>query len=401
MIYDYLIVRFGELTLKGKNRNKFIDRLYVTVKEKLKPFPQLKLKRHFDDIEIQLNNEPIQQVTDVLTKIFGIQTIRAAIKVENDLESIKQGALKIIKSEEANIKTFKISAKRKNKKFPTGSDELNRTLGGHILTNTEDIKVDVHQPDINLRVEVMEHETRIYGKDFKGAGGLPAGSSGKVLLMLSGGIDSPVAGYLMQKRGAVLEAIHFHSPPYTNERARQKVIDLTEKLNDFGGQVKLHIVPFTDIQIQIRDKMPDNYRMTMMRRMMLRIAEKLAEKRGALAIATGESLGQVASQTLESMNTINEVTNLPVLRPLLTMDKVEIIDIAHKINTYDISIRPYEDCCTLFLPSAPKTKPNREHANKFEIDFPINELIQEAIDGIETIDLREQNNKTSLMDELL
>ncbi|WP_132742573.1 tRNA uracil 4-sulfurtransferase ThiI [Scopulibacillus darangshiensis] len=399
MIYDYLIIRFGELSLKGKNKRRFIYKLDETVREKLRPFPNLKIKKHFDNIDIQLNGESYQEVAEVLTKIFGIHLIRPALKVENNIESIKEKALEIIQNE-PNVRTFKISAKRKNKRFPVKSNELNHVLGGHILTNTENITVDVHHPDLDLRVEVMDHETRIYGKEYRGAGGLPVGTAGRVLLMLSGGIDSPVAGYLLLKRGVTIEAVHFHSPPYTNDRARQKVIDLAEKLQDFGGKVKLHIVPFTNVQIAIRDKMPENYSMTIMRRMMMRITEKLAEKRNALAIGTGESLGQVASQTLDSMNTINEVTNLPVLRPLLSMDKIEIMAIANRIETYDISIRPYEDCCTIFLPAAPKTKPNRKNANKFEQYLPIDDLIEEAISGVETIEIGKHNDK-DFIDQLL
>lgn len=398
MIYDYLVIRYGELSLKGKNKKKFIYKLDETVREKLQGFPMLKIYKHFDDIEIQLNGEQDHKVADILTRIFGIHAIYPAVKADNDIEIIKKRTLTIISEED--VRTFKISAKRKNKQFPITSNDLNHIIGGHVLANIENLTVDVHRPDLDLRVEVMDHETRIYGKPYKGAGGLPVGTGGKVLLMLSGGIDSPVAGYLLQKRGATIEAVHFHSPPYTNDRARQKVIDLVEKLQAFGAPIKLHIVPFTTIQVSIKDKMPDNYSMTIMRRMMLRIAGGLAEKSQALAIATGESLGQVASQTLESMHTINEVTNLPVLRPLLSMDKLEIMDIAHKIDTYDISIRPYEDCCTIFLPSAPKTKPQRRHANKFEQYLPVDELVTEALAGVKTIEIGRGDDE-NFIDQLL
>ena len=387
MQYDYLILSFGEMALKGKNRKTFNDLLYKHVRKQLKSHPDVFVKKHFDHIEVELNGNDAVNVADRLQHVFGIHSIRAAIIVDNDMEKIREGALQVLRGEAEGANTFKISAKRKNKQFPLNSMELNQDIGGYILKNTEDVKVDVHHPDMDIKIEVLSETTRIYGKTIKGAGGMPAGSAGKVLLLLSGGIDSPVAGYQMMRRGATVEAIHFHSPPYTSDRARQKVIDLAEKLLDFGVNLKLHIVPFTEAQIAIRDRMPENYRMTIMRRMMLRIAEKIAEREQALALVTGESLGQVASQTLESMNTINEVTNMPILRPLVAMDKLDIIDIAKKIDTYDISIRPYEDCCTLFLPRAPKTKPDRKHANQFEKNLPIDELVNQAVDGVETIDI--------------
>ncbi|GGE52176.1 putative tRNA sulfurtransferase [Pullulanibacillus camelliae] len=397
MKYDTLIIRYGEIALKGRNRKSFYDTLYDRVREQLLDLKDIKLKKRFDHIEVVLNGMDYQQVADRIRHVFGIQSMRVAITVDNDLESIHSGALRVIKEEE-HIATFKVSARRKNKDYPMTSKDLNYSVGSFILKNTENVTVDVHHPDMNLQIEVLEDTTRIYGKVIKGAGGLPVGSAGKVMLMLSGGIDSPVAGYMMMRRGATVEAIHFHSPPYTNDRAKQKVLDLAAALQKFGGRLKLHVVPFTNAQIAIRDRMPENYRMTIMRRMMLRIAERLAVKREALGIATGESLGQVASQTLESMNTINEVTNYPVFRPLVSTDKVDIIEIAKNIGTYDISIRPYEDCCTIFLPKAPKTKPKREQANRFEKNLPIEELMEEALAGVETIDVGKQ---TEALEDLL
>lgn len=392
MIYDYLVIRFGEITLKGKNKMNFVQKLENDVVEKLRRFPQLVIKRHFDDIEIQLNGENVDQVIAVLKQIFGIQNISSAIKVENDLDAMRSGAIRIMRAENG-ARTFKIAARRKDKRFPIHGSELNRELGAYVLKNCEGVTVDVHDPDITLRVEVGYHETRIYGHEYEGAGGLPVGSSGKVLLMLSGGIDSPVAGYLLAKRGATVEAIHFQSPPYTSDRAKQKVIDLTKKIQSFGGTVKLHLVPFTKAQLAIRDAVPEDYRITIMRRLMFRIAEKEAQRTGALALATGESLGQVASQTLESMNTINQVTNLPVIRPLITMDKLDIARIARKIDTYEISIRPYEDCCTIFLPKAPRTKPDRLHAERFEHFFDADALTEEAVNGIETLTIKSEDSE--------
>lgn len=399
MIYDYLVIRFGEITLKGKNKMNFVQKLENDVKDKLSRFSKLGIKRHFDDIEIQLNGEDADQVLSVLTRIFGIQNISSAIKVENNLDAMQDGVLRVMKAENG-VRTFKIAARRKDKRFPIHGSELNQGLGAYVLKNCEGVSVDVHNPDITLRVEVGYHETRIYGHEYDGAGGLPVGTSGKVLLMLSGGIDSPVAGYLLAKRGATVEAIHFQSPPYTSDRAKQKVIDLTKKIQSFGGTVRLHLVPFTKAQLAIRDAVPEDYRITIMRRLMFRIAEKLAEKTGALALATGESLGQVASQTLESMNTINQVTGLPVLRPLITMDKLDIARIAKQIDTYEISIRPYEDCCTIFLPKAPRTKPDRLHAERFEKSFDVEDLTDEAVNGIETLTVTSEDLEDAFSDLL-
>ncbi|MCI1856816.1 MAG: tRNA 4-thiouridine(8) synthase ThiI [Sporolactobacillus sp.] len=384
MIYDYLVVRFGEIALKGKNKKSFVIKLENDIRHKLSRFSRLEIRRHFDDIEIRLNGDDQDQVLSVLRRIFGIQNISPAIKVENTVDAMCEGALRIV-NEENGIRTFKIEARRKNKQFSVHSDELNRRLGASVLKNCPEVRVDVHHPDLTLRVEVGYRETRIYGHEYDGAGGLPVGSSGKVLLLLSGGIDSPVAGYLLARRGATIEAIHFQSPPYTSDRAKQKVVDLSRRLQSFGGTVRLHLVPFTKTQLAIRDAVPEDYRITIMRRMMFRIAEKQAAATGSLALATGESLGQVASQTLESMNTINSVTNLPVLRPLVTMDKLEIARLAKSIDTYDISIRPYEDCCTIFLPRAPRTRPDPIHAGRFERALPVDKLVEDAAHHIETL----------------
>ncbi len=399
MGYQTLIIRFGEASLKGKNKRMFTVRLEEIVRYKLKKYPALMIRRHFDHIEIELNGENAEAVTSVLSRIFGIHAIWPVKKTENDLNAMKTAALDILQQAE-NTKTFKVYARRKSKVFPVDSNRLNNELGGYILKNTSHLTVNVHEPDFILRVDVKSKETWLYGKSTPGLGGLPVGTAGKIMLMLSGGIDSPVAGYLLQKRGATIEAVHFQSPPYTSERAKQKVYDLVEKLEEYGYKLKLHLVPFTETQLSIKDNMPDNYRMTIMRRMMLRITEQLAVRQNALAIATGESLGQVASQTLYSMNTINEVTNLPVLRPLLAMDKLEIMKISKEIDAYDISIRPYEDCCTIFLPTAPKTRPTRDGAAKFEKYLPVEELMENALTGIETIEVDSIKQMDSFSDLL-
>ncbi|WP_243386042.1 tRNA uracil 4-sulfurtransferase ThiI [Bacillus kexueae] len=404
MQYDHILIRYGEISLKGKNRKQFVDRLKRNVKSVLKKnFPNLEYQANRDRFFIKLNGEDGLKVADQLQLVFGIQSFSLALKTDTDLEAIKETALNAVKQLYKAGDTFKVSTKRADKTFPLTSDELNYELGRHILINTEDLTVDVHKPTIHVRVEVRHDSTYIMCRDYKGAGGLPVGSSGKAMLMISGGIDSPVAGYLSMKRGLKIEAVHFFSPPYTSERAKQKVIDLVEKLTEFGGDITLHIVPFTKIQETIQKNIMKNYSMTTTRRMMLQITDQLRQKRDALAIVTGESLGQVASQTLESMFTINEVTSTPVLRPLIAMDKTEIIEIADKIDTLEISNRPFEDCCTIFTPAMPKTKPRVEKVHKYESYTDFDSLVQEAVENTITIKLPDKHEVKieTEMDELL
>ncbi|WP_047985108.1 tRNA uracil 4-sulfurtransferase ThiI [Ornithinibacillus californiensis] len=390
MEYDHILIRYGELALKGKNRKKFVDKLQQNIQHKLTDFPDVKVKRTQGRMFILLNGQAPEPIMDKVKNIFGIHSLSLAIKVENELETIKEAALFALTNAE-KINTFKVTVKRINKGFPVRSQELTQMLGGHLLSNTETFTVDVHQPDIEVKVEIRQEATYITSSVVRGAGGLPVGTSDKTLLLLSGGIDSPVAGYLAMKRGVQIEAIHFESPPFTSERAKQKVIDLAEKLTKFGPSIKIHIVPFTKLQQRIFQETPDGYGMTVMRRMMLRISERVCQKENILSMTTGENLGQVASQTMTSMNTINEVTNYPIIRPLITMDKDEIINISHAIDTFDISIRPYEDCCTIFVPKAPKTKPKKDRVNYFESKFDYEPLIQEALEGIEVIRVSDQN----------
>src|SRR5690625_4796361 len=340
MQYDHILIRYGEMALKGKNIKTFIIRLQENLQAKLKDFQNVKVKRTQARMFVLLHGHDPKPIIAICQKVFGIQSLSLAIQVENDLEKIKEAALFALK-QDTTVHTFKVTAKRINKDFPQGSQELNQILGTHLLVNTENITVDVHHPDIDIKVEIRGEGTYITSQNIPGAGGLPVGTSGKSLLLLSGGIDSPVAGYLAMKRGVQLEAIHFHSPPYTSERAKEKVLDLAKKLTNYGKSVTVHIVPFTKLQQEIFREMPDSYAMTIMRRMMFRIAESVCEKENILSLTTGENLGQVASQTMESMHTINEVTNYPIIRPLISMDKQEVIDISHKIGTYDISILPY------------------------------------------------------------
>lgn len=399
MQYDHILVRYGEMSLKGKNRKHFINHLKNNIKLALSSFSSLEYTANRDRLFIKLNGEDGEKVAEKLQTVFGIQSFSLAIRTKSDIEAIKDTALQAVKQLYKNGDTFKVSAKRADKSFPLTSDQLNYEIGRHILIHTDGLKVDVHHPNINVRVEVRPHATYIMCKDFKGAGGLPVGSSGKAMLMLSGGIDSPVAGYLSMKRGLEIEAIHFFSPPYTNERAKQKVMDLVEKLTEFGGKIVLHIVPFTEIQVTIQQKILENYTMTSTRRMMLKIADEIRKNRGALAIVTGESLGQVASQTLESMYAINEVTTTPILRPLISMDKNEIIEIAEKIDTFEISNRPYEDCCTIFTPASPKTKPKREKILKLESYVDFQPLIQKAIEETVTIEFPRKHDIQEKIEE--
>jgi tRNA uracil 4-sulfurtransferase len=389
MQFDHILIRYGELALKGKNQKKFVEKLQQNIRHKLMEFKEVRVKRTQGRMFVLLNGHDPHAVIEKCKNIFGIHSFSLAIKVENDLDEIKEAALYALTNAE-NVKTFKVSVKRINKGFPVRSQELNQILGGHLLTNTDNVIVDVHNPDLEVKVEIRQEATYITSSVVRGAGGLPVGTSGKTLLLLSGGIDSPVAGFLAMKRGVEIEAIHFHSPPFTSERAKQKVLDLAGKLTSYGSKIKIHIVPFTKLQQRIFQETPDGYGMTVMRRMMLRISERVCQNEGILSMTTGENLGQVASQTMTSMNTINEVTNYPIIRPLITMDKDEIIEISSKIDTFDISIRPYEDCCTIFVPKAPKTKPKRDRVNYYESTFDYEALLDEAVEGIEIVEISDQ-----------
>ncbi|UTR15611.1 tRNA 4-thiouridine(8) synthase ThiI [Salipaludibacillus sp. LMS25] len=401
MTYDHILIRYAELSLKGKNRKQFEQKLDRNIREVLRDFEAIKVKRSYGRMFVKLNGEDETAVCQKLQTVFGIHSLSPSIKVALSEEKISEGALWAANDALPTGKgTFKVSVRRTNKDFPTGSQEMNKVIGGHILRHMDGISVDVHHPDVELKVEIRSEAAYISSKVLKGAGGLPVGTSGKVLLMLSGGIDSPVAGYLALKRGVTLEAIHFHSPPFTNERAKQKVEDLVKILTQYGGAIKLHIVPFTDVQTLIHKQVPDNYEMTVTRRFMLRIAEKIADMQHAKAIVNGESLGQVASQTLDSMYTINSVTNLPVLRPLITMDKLEVIEQARKIGTYDISILPYEDCCTIFLPAESKTKPDKDKAERYESFLNVEDIVEDAVNRTTVHEMTVTADEESEIDKL-
>jgi tRNA uracil 4-sulfurtransferase len=388
MKYDRILVRYGELSTKGRNRNKFVDKLKRSINRVIRNFPTATIEADRERMYILLGEEKVEDIAKALKNIFGIQSFSPAVKVEKNVELMKQIALSLVQKLYQSGLSFKVSAKRIDKTFELGTDEMNREFGAHLLINIPGLKVNVKQPDINLRIEVRAEAAYLYCENILGAGGYPVGSNGKAMLMLSGGIDSPVAGYLSLKRGVEIEGVHFYSPPFTSERAKQKVIDLTEKLANISGTIALHIVPFTEIQQMIQDQVPSNYTMTTTRRLMLRITDEIRRRQNGLAIITGESLGQVASQTLESMYTINQVTNTPILRPLVMMDKTEIISLAQQIDTYDISIRPFEDCCTIFVPSSPKTKPKLDKVEHFESFVDFEPFIQKAVDNTELMIIR-------------
>lgn len=387
MHYDMLLLRFGEFTLKGKNRIRFEKAVLNHVKLLLKPFPGASLQKEFGRIYVVLQGEPYEQIIQVLKKVFGITTISPVKMAPAQLDAIVKTAVASMR--ELNVAegtTFKVNARRVWKEFDHSSHEMNHLIGSPILREFPALKVDVHQPNIELRVEVREQAAYIFSEIITAVGGFPLGTNGKAMLLLSGGIDSPVAGWSSMRRGLEIECVHFYSYPFTSERAKEKVIDLARVLAGYAGRIKIHLVPFTEVQTAFTRTGQDNLIITLMRRSMLRIATMLAEREGALALVTGDSLGQVASQTLSSMNVIGRSTELPLLRPLVMMDKQEITEIAKQIGTYDLSILPYEDCCTLFVPKSPTTNPNLWVVQKIEASIrDLNALIEQAVAATETV----------------
>ena len=380
MKWNQLLVRYGELTLKGRNRKEFIRQLKKNVKFRLKGLDDVQVEANHDRMIIRSpHTENIDEIIERLPNVFGIHSYSPIAVCEPTLEAIQEKALEVMNTLDYEGKTFKVEVKRADKTFPHTSQEMRQILGAHILRNTEGLTVQMKKPEITLHVDIRRGEGQISAIRYEGAGGLPVGANGKSLLLLSGGIDSPVAGYLMMKRGVSIEAIHFASPPFTSDMAKEKVIDLAEELSAFGPTVKVHVIPFTKIQQTIDAEIPSGLTMTTTRRLMMMIADRLREEIGALGIVTGESLGQVASQTLESMTAINAVTSTPIIRPLVTYDKSEIIELSQHIGTYETSIRPYEDCCTVFTPANPKTKPKVEEVERFEEKVDFEPMIEEAL----------------------
>ena len=388
MEYKYIMIRYGEIGTKGKNKKQFISCLYTNIKNALKQIKEVKVYNKYDRLYVALNGVDMNEIFHYLDMISGIASYSPVYFVESDVEKIKEAVKEI--ALENDFETFKVSTNRADKRFEIHSMDFNRVLAGIILKN-KSVKVDIHNPEANFNVEIREEGTYIFFKKYKGLGGYPLGIGGKALALLSGGIDSPVACFMMMKRGVALETIHFASFPYTSKASEQKVYDLLDKLNVVQPSITLHIVPFTKLQEEIYKNVDESYAITIMRRMMIRIASRLASKRNCLALVTGESVGQVASQTLNSMQVINDVTNMPIIRPVACFDKVEIMDVAKKIDTYEISIRPFEDCCTIFTPKNPVTKPNLEKALEYEAKFDYESLIDEIMENIETKNIYKTN----------
>ena len=384
-----ILIKYGELSTKKGNRNFFINTLYNNVKSKLGMY-DVSINKDRAKMTIKFRDDDLDDIVKLVGKVFGIHTFNIAYLCDSDEDAIKSTVMEVVSN--TNFNTFKVETKRSDKRFPIHSGDLNRILGGMILKNVPNIKVDVHNPDFLLKVEIREDGTYIYYNSFNGSGGYPVGTQPKGMLMLSGGIDSPVAGYLAMKRGIVIDAVYFEAIPHTSLEAREKVITLCRKLSSYTNHINLHIVNFTTIQEEIYKNCREDYCITIMRRMMYRIMEKLATKYNGLAIINGESVGQVASQTLTSMSVINSVTNMPVIRPLACLDKLEIMDIARKIDTYETSILPYEDCCTVFVPKHPAINPKIETAIKEENKFDYNKLINEAVDSLNTIQVNDVVN---------
>lgn len=382
-----ILIRYGEISLKGRNRSSFENTLINNIKKSIKnifPYKVIKTYGRLYINDVLPSDE--ENIISRLTKIPGIVSISAVKKTNINLDDIKELSLKVIQEAIKNNKTFRVVTKRANKSFPLPSPEVSAEVGGYIWTNYNgELKVDLHNPDLVLYIEIREKYAYIYSEKIFGIGGLPVGSGGKGLLLLSGGIDSPVAGWLGMKRGVVIDCIHFYSFPFTGEKSKEKVIELCKILKNYSGEINLIIAYFTDIQKAISLNCPERYHITIMRRMMLRLAERFARKRYCKVLFTGENLAQVASQTVESLNVINAVTNIPVLRPLITMDKNEIIAFARKIGTYETSILPYDDCCTVFVPKNPVIKPTIFDAEDYEKDLNINSLLEKAINKSEII----------------
>jgi len=382
---DRILVRFGELSNKGKNRNLFVRQLIQNLKYQLANYPELRYRNQFDRIMIELNGENENEVLERASRVFGIRSLSPVIVTDTDFEKISEACLILMQNEK--VGTFKVVTNRKDKTLNFSSNDVNLSVAKTILSQTEH-KVDVHHPDIKIRIDIDAEKTSIAVKTILGAQGFPIGVGGKALLLLSGGIDSPVAGYYTMKRGVEIECIHFAAPPYTTIQALDKVKRLVEHLCEYQPRIKLHIVPFTEIQLEIYKKAHPAYTVILMRRQMVKMAEKIMQDHRMLAIVSGESLGQVASQTLQSMGCIQDAVDSLILRPLLTFDKNEIIDVSKKIHTYETSILPFEDCCTIFSVTNPITKPKLKIVLLEEAKCEMDQLIEEALNHVETVEIR-------------
>ena len=377
-----ILIKYGELSTKKANRNFFINTLYKNLRNKLNGF-EVKIHKDRARMYVEFLEKDLDNIKNIVSRVFGIHTYHIAYIVETNDKTIQDKVLSTVK--ETDFNTFKVETRRSNKNFPIHSQDYNRILGGLILKNIDGVSVDVHNPDLWITVEIRDTNTFIYFNSYKGSGGYPVGTQQKGMLMLSGGIDSPVAGYLALKRGMILDAVYFEAMPHTSIEARNKVISLCKKLSNYTDHINLHIVNFTPIQEEIYKNCREDYMITIMRRMMYRIMDKLCKKYKGLVIVNGESVGQVASQTLTSMNVINSVTNLPVIRPVACFDKLEIMDIARNIDTYETSIIPYEDCCTVFVPKHPAINPKMGIAIAEENKFDYEPMLDNAVETLNTI----------------
>lgn len=382
---DRILVRFGELSNKGKNRNLFVRQLIQNLKYQLSNYPDIRYRNQFDRIMIELNGADSEDVLERARHVFGIRSLSPVVVTSMDFDLINEACLELMKQEK--VGTFKVDTNRKDKTLNFKSNDLNLSVAKTILSQTEH-KVDVHNPDIRIRIDVDAEKASIAVKTVLGAQGFPIGVGGKALLLLSGGIDSPVAGYYTMRRGVEIECIHFAAPPYTTIQALDKVKQLAEKLSVYQPRIKLYVVPFTEIQLEIYKKAHPAYTVVLMRRAMMKIAERVMHENKMLALVSGESLGQVASQTLQSMASIQDSIDGLILRPLLTFDKNDIIDVAKKINTYETSILPYEDCCTIFSVTNPITKPKLKIVLLEEAKCELDELIETAFNSIESTEIR-------------
>lgn len=387
MKWHEILIRYGEISTKGKNRNQFINRLRQNIRYTFQDLEHVSVRSERDRMYVRSNSESeMDTLIERLPGVFGIQSFSPVAECETTIEDMKRLAVEIVKGIDYDGKTFKVNVKRSYKQFEMETYELNREIATHVLSTLPGMVVQMKDPEIELRIEVREDKTNMMVEVIPGAAGLPVGSNGKALLLLSGGIDSPVAAYYMMKRGVRIEAIHFFSPPFTSDQSLGKVKELCEIISRFGGNVRLHIIPFTEIQQTIQQAVPQNVTMTSTRRMMMKISDIVREEIEAKVLVTGENLGQVASQTLESLAAINDVTTTPILRPLITFDKLDIIEVAQRIGTFETSIRPFEDCCTVFTPANPKTKPNVEKMNYYEAFTDFDEMIERAVKNREIHD---------------
>lgn len=386
---DIILVKLGEIILKGLNRRSFEQKLMANMRRKIAPYGNFSVYCLQSTVYVEAKDEEadVGAAFEALKKVFGIITLTKAAACEKDKDAITALAKEYLKEDLEKAASFKVESKRSDKSFPLTSIELSQYVGGELSEAFPDIKVEMHDPELTVFIEVRDKAAYVHSSPVKGAGGMPVGSNGKAVSLLSGGIDSPVSTYMIAKRGVKVIPVHFFSFPYTSEAAKEKVLELAHILEDYCGKLTVEIVPFTRIQEEIRDKCPEEYFTLIMRRFMMRIAERIADNYGAKAIVTGENLGQVASQTMEAMASTQSVISMPVLQPIIGMDKEEIIALARKLGTFDTSVLPYEDCCTVFTPRHPRTHPNIEDVEKAESALDVEALVEEALAGIEKAEL--------------